>query len=217
MYIVSMASLFKLRAPRARAGATVPRAAVPVVPRRALAAAVVCLATMVYYNLLIAGLFVALGALGGVYFALTPKLRERGRRCSEPRTPVAAKRRQSRAIAPVNGLMVDMVGLLVCAASRRIPPGGTPVALEQKRQKQRDVRALNVRTTRSDSRLASEPDQREREHRRPGGEPGGRRDGALVEQHQVDGRTRRGELAGLVNVSSLARHSSLGGVGSSAL
>jgi len=43
----------------------------------ALAAAVVCLGTMVYYNLLIAGLFVALGALGGVYFALTPKQRER--------------------------------------------------------------------------------------------------------------------------------------------
>ena len=78
MYIVSMASLFKLRAPRARdwRGRSA-RRCTRGSPASALAAAVVCLATMVYYNLLIAGLFVALGVLGGVYFALTPKLRER--------------------------------------------------------------------------------------------------------------------------------------------
>ena len=59
----------------------------PVFPAIALGAAVVCLAAMVYYNLLIAGLFVALGALGCVYFALTPKLQERAAMRSDPRLP----------------------------------------------------------------------------------------------------------------------------------
>jgi ethanolamine permease len=75
MYIVSMASLFKLR--RSDAALVRPyRAPVyPLFPAIALAAAVVCLLTMVYYNPLIAGLFVALGALGYAYFVATAKRR----------------------------------------------------------------------------------------------------------------------------------------------
>ena len=77
MYIVSMASLFKLRSREPTLARPFRAPLYPWFPGAALAAAVVCLATMIYYNLLIAGLFVALGAVGGVYFALTPKLRER--------------------------------------------------------------------------------------------------------------------------------------------
>jgi ethanolamine permease len=82
MYIVSMASLFKLRSREPALARPFRAPLYPWFPGAALAAAAVCLATMVYYNLLIAGLFVALGAAGGVYFALTPKLRERAARRS---------------------------------------------------------------------------------------------------------------------------------------
>ncbi|MBX3606870.1 MAG: ethanolamine permease [Piscinibacter sp.] len=76
MYIVSMASLFRLR--RTEAGLERPYRAplYPVFPAFALAAAVVCLLTMVYYNALIAALFVVLGVLGHGYFRLTRKRRE---------------------------------------------------------------------------------------------------------------------------------------------
>ena len=47
----------------------------PLFPAVALGAAVVCLLTMVYYNHLIATLFVALGVLGYGYFATTAKRR----------------------------------------------------------------------------------------------------------------------------------------------
>ena len=76
MYIVSMASLFKLR----RSAPALPRPyrapLYPLLPAIALGAAVVCLLTMVYYNALIALLFVVLGALGYAYFLLTRKRRE---------------------------------------------------------------------------------------------------------------------------------------------
>jgi len=85
MYIISMASLFKLRSREPALARPFRAPLYPWFPGAALAAAVVCLATMVYYNLLIAGLFVALGALGGVYFALTPKLRERAAMRADPR------------------------------------------------------------------------------------------------------------------------------------
>lgn len=76
MYIVSMASLFKLR--RAEPGLVRPFRAplFPWFPAFALAAAVVCLLTMTYYNPLIALLFVVLGVLGYGYFLLTRKRRE---------------------------------------------------------------------------------------------------------------------------------------------
>jgi ethanolamine permease len=75
MYILSMASLFKLR--RSDAALVRPFRAplYPLFPAIALGAAVVCLLTMVYYNALIAALFVALGVLGYAYFAATAKRR----------------------------------------------------------------------------------------------------------------------------------------------
>jgi ethanolamine permease len=87
MYIASMASLFKLRAGDPAMARPFRAPLYPWFPGFALAAAVVCLATMVYYNLLIAGLFVALGAAGWVYFALTPKLRQRASLRNHPRLP----------------------------------------------------------------------------------------------------------------------------------
>jgi ethanolamine permease len=76
MYIVSMASLFKLR--RAEPALARPFRAplFPWFPAFALAAAVVCLLTMTYYNPLIALLFVVLGVLGYGYFLTTRKRRE---------------------------------------------------------------------------------------------------------------------------------------------
>jgi ethanolamine permease len=71
MYIVSMASLFKLR--RSEPGLARPFVAplFPVFPAFALAAATVCLVTMAYYNPLIAAVFTGLGMLGYVYFRAT--------------------------------------------------------------------------------------------------------------------------------------------------
>ncbi|MGM9491256.1 ethanolamine permease [Ideonella sp. YS5] len=71
MYIVSMASLFKLR--RAEPGLQRPFVAplFPFFPAFALVAAVVCLVTMAYYNALIACVFAGLGVVGYVYFRAT--------------------------------------------------------------------------------------------------------------------------------------------------
>jgi ethanolamine permease len=71
MYIASMASLFKLRRREPALARPFRAPLFPWSPAFALAAAVICLVTMVYYNPLIAGIFVALGALGWVYFART--------------------------------------------------------------------------------------------------------------------------------------------------
>ncbi len=71
MYIMSMASLFRLR--RAAPGMARPfRApAFPIFPGFALMAAVICLLTMVYFNPLMATLFVGLGVVGYLYFLTT--------------------------------------------------------------------------------------------------------------------------------------------------
>jgi ethanolamine permease len=76
MYIVSMLSLFKLRR-------TVPdmerpfRAPLfPFFPAFALIAALICLATMVYFNFLVAVVFAIFLALGYVYFLLTGHQRD---------------------------------------------------------------------------------------------------------------------------------------------
>lgn len=71
MYIVSMASLFRLR--RTEAGLARPyRAPVyPLLPAFALVAAAICLVTMIYFNLLIFCLFAVLGAVGYGYFLAT--------------------------------------------------------------------------------------------------------------------------------------------------
>jgi len=75
MYIVSMASLFRLRRSEPALMRPYRTPAYPLFPAIALAAAVVCLLTMVYYNAVIAALFVVLGVLGYVYFAATAKRR----------------------------------------------------------------------------------------------------------------------------------------------
>jgi ethanolamine permease len=75
MYIVSMASLFKLRADEPGLARPFRAPVYPWFPAVALAAAVVCLGTMAWFNPLIAGLFVGLGALGWLYVASTQKRR----------------------------------------------------------------------------------------------------------------------------------------------
>jgi ethanolamine permease len=76
MYIASMASLLKLRSKEPALARPFRAPLYPWFPAFALAAAVLCLATMVYYNPLIAGLFVALGASGWLYFVRTRRRRE---------------------------------------------------------------------------------------------------------------------------------------------
>ena len=74
MYILSMASLFKLRLSDPGLARPFGAPAYPWFPAFALGAAVVCLGTMVYFNVLVAALFVGLMALGYGYF-LTTRLR----------------------------------------------------------------------------------------------------------------------------------------------
>lgn len=76
MYIVSMASLFKLRRSEPNLARPFRAPMFPIFPAFALAAAVVCLATMVYFNPLVAMLFVGLGVVGYGYFLLTHKRRK---------------------------------------------------------------------------------------------------------------------------------------------
>ncbi|WP_108501374.1 ethanolamine permease [Paracoccus indicus] len=71
MYILSMASLFRLR----RTQPDMPRSYVtpfyPVFPAFAMGAAVICLIAMTYYNFTVAVIFVAIMLLGYVYFRMT--------------------------------------------------------------------------------------------------------------------------------------------------
>ena len=71
MYILSMASLFRLR--RTEPGLARPFAApaYPWFPAFALGAAVICLGTMVWFNRLVAGVFIASMAVGYAYFLTT--------------------------------------------------------------------------------------------------------------------------------------------------
>ncbi|MDO9315894.1 MAG: ethanolamine permease [Burkholderiaceae bacterium] len=71
MYILSMASLFKLRITEPHLHRPFSAPAFPFFPAFALVAAVICLLTMVYFNPLVAGLFVGLGVIGYVYFLTT--------------------------------------------------------------------------------------------------------------------------------------------------
>ncbi|HWW72005.1 MAG TPA: ethanolamine permease [Duganella sp.] len=71
MYIVSMLSLFKLRRAEPHMARPFRAPFYPLFPAIALAGAVVCMATMIYYNPLIFGLFVAFLAAGYVFFLLT--------------------------------------------------------------------------------------------------------------------------------------------------
>lgn len=71
MYILSMASLFKLR----RKEPNLPRSYIapffPIFPAIALVGAVICLATVTWFNPLLAGVFVAILAAGYGYFCMT--------------------------------------------------------------------------------------------------------------------------------------------------
>jgi ethanolamine permease len=71
LYIISMASLFKLRRSEPHLERPFSAPVFPLFPAFALGAAVVCLLTMIYFNALMAGLFVALMAIGYVYFRAT--------------------------------------------------------------------------------------------------------------------------------------------------
>ena len=71
MYILSMASLFKLRRSEPRLARPFAAPVYPLFPAFALVAAVICLGTMVYFNLLVVGLFVGLMAMGYGYFLTT--------------------------------------------------------------------------------------------------------------------------------------------------
>jgi len=71
MYILSMASLFKLRRDQPELARPFRAPGYPWVLAFALAAAVVCLATMLYFNAVIGAVFVVLMALGYGYFIAT--------------------------------------------------------------------------------------------------------------------------------------------------
>ena len=75
MYILSMASLFKLRISEPRLERPFSAPMFPLFPAFALGAAVICLLTMVYFNRLVAGLFVGLMAIGYAYFLTTANRR----------------------------------------------------------------------------------------------------------------------------------------------
>lgn len=66
MYIISLASLFRLRRLEPGLARSFRTPAYPVTPLVALVLAVVCLGAIVYYNLIIAGIFLGVGLLGGL-------------------------------------------------------------------------------------------------------------------------------------------------------
>ncbi|MBB3257290.1 ethanolamine permease [Paraburkholderia bannensis] len=76
MYIVSMAALFKLRRAQPRLARPFRAPLYPFFPAFALLAALVCLGTMVYFNALVAVIFVGFLALGYAYFLATRAQRE---------------------------------------------------------------------------------------------------------------------------------------------
>ncbi|MGE5516744.1 MAG: ethanolamine permease [Bacteroidota bacterium] len=76
MYIMSMASLFRLRQSEPALERPYKAPLFPVVPGIALATALICLAAMVYYNLLVFGLFVGLFAVAWLFYRFTAELRD---------------------------------------------------------------------------------------------------------------------------------------------
>lgn len=79
MYIVSMASLFKLRRTQPNMARPFRAPLYPIFPAFAILAALVCLGTMVYFNGLVALVFVGFLAVGYAYFLAT-----RSQRASAP-------------------------------------------------------------------------------------------------------------------------------------
>jgi len=76
MYILSMASLFKLRISEPGLERSFRAPGFPWVPGFALVSAVVCLVTMIYYNPLMAAVFTGLMGIGYVYFLSTAQRRQ---------------------------------------------------------------------------------------------------------------------------------------------
>ena len=76
MYIISMLSLFALRKKEPLLNRPFPAIAYPLFPAIALVLSVVCMVTMIYYNQLLAKLFVGLLVLGYLYFLTTKQRRE---------------------------------------------------------------------------------------------------------------------------------------------
>ena len=75
MYILSMASLFQLRRSEPQLARPFGAPVYPWFPAFALVAAVICLATMVWFNLLVFSIFAALMAIGYAYFLTTGRRR----------------------------------------------------------------------------------------------------------------------------------------------
>lgn len=71
MYILSMASLFKLRRSQPHLVRSYRAPGYPIVPAIALIGAVICLVTVIWFNPLLAGVFAAMLALGYAYFRAT--------------------------------------------------------------------------------------------------------------------------------------------------
>jgi ethanolamine permease len=71
MYIISMLSLFQLRRTAPNMVRPFKAPFYPLFPAFALLGALVCMATMIYYNALIFGIFLGFLALGYVYFLMT--------------------------------------------------------------------------------------------------------------------------------------------------
>lgn len=76
MYMISMLSLFQLRRTEPHMARPFRAPFFPVFPAFALLGACVCMVTMIYYNALIFGIFVAFLAIGYGYFVLTSSNRE---------------------------------------------------------------------------------------------------------------------------------------------
>jgi len=76
MYIISMLSLFKLRKTEPNLERTFSAPGYPVVPAIALTLAVVCLIAMVWFNLVIALIFLGFMVIGFIYFSLTKHQRD---------------------------------------------------------------------------------------------------------------------------------------------
>ncbi|ATP27914.1 ethanolamine permease [Chromobacterium violaceum] len=75
MYIVSMLALFRLRGREPALPRPFSAPCYPWLPALALGCSVICLVAMVYYNLLLAGIFAAMLAAGYLYFLATARQR----------------------------------------------------------------------------------------------------------------------------------------------
>jgi ethanolamine permease len=76
MYIISMLSLFKLRAEHPDMPRPYKAPFYPLFPAIALIGSIICMAAMIYYNTLIFAIFVGLLLIGYVYFLATAHQRE---------------------------------------------------------------------------------------------------------------------------------------------